>query len=441
MSKGNNNSWTWPAELRARVERLWERGDLLRSVVADAQLQQATATDADVLQTPEADHELQQSAESVDGPSQAAANSRALQWPLRLSLKTPTSAELGDRFPAVRDWVREIGNMPHIRIEWRVWSHRIQGKQRLPAAVWLDSLQDALSMTGRTKDARQFKALWQETSVTQPALLAWLHRHPLQALALSAQWDRLFAVLAWVQARPRPGIYLRQVDAPGVDSKFIESNRGILTQWLDLVLPAEAINQEARGVAQFARRFGFLDKPLRIRLRLLDKTLPSLPGCLGLTDITLDADSFATLALPVQRVFITENEINFLAFPQVPGSIAVFGAGYGWEALADATWLQACTIHYWGDIDTHGFAILDSLRAHFPHVKSLLMDRDTLFAHRLQWGEEPADKRHLHPLLRLTQDETHLYDELRHDQIMPCLRLEQERTGYRWLCDALDRLA
>ena len=33
------------------------------------------------------------------------------------------------------------------------------------------------------------------------------------------------------------------------------------------------------------------------------------------------------------------------------------------------------------DIDTHGFAILDPLRANFPQAQSFLMDRDTLPAH------------------------------------------------------------
>jgi hypothetical protein len=32
---------------------------------------------------------------------------------------------------------------------------------------------------------------------------------------------------------------------------------------------------------------------------------------------------------------------------------------------------------YWGDLDTHGFAILDELRAHCPHAESLLMNRAT----------------------------------------------------------------
>lgn len=50
-------------------------------------------------------------------------------------------------------------------------------------------------------------------------------------------------------------------------------------------------------------------------------------------DITLDADSFTRLQPSVSRVFITENEINFLAFPRVEDSLLVFGVGYGFEVL------------------------------------------------------------------------------------------------------------
>jgi len=339
----------------------------------------------------------------------------------------------------VRDWVRELADVPQVRIEWRQWNHRVQGMQRLPAAVWIDSLQDALTLIGQARHSQGFEALWQQTVVAQPALLAWLSRRPLQALELADRWERLLAVVAWVQAHPRPGVYLRQVDVPGVDSKFIEVHRGVLAELLDLSLPFEAVQTEASGIAQFARRFGFLDKPVRIRFRLLDPALPSLPGCEGLPDITLDAASFAALTLPVERVFITENETNFLAFPAVASAIVVFGAGYGWEALSRAAWLHRCRLHYWGDIDTHGFAILDRLRAYFPGAASFLMDRETLLAHRLHWGAEPESARH--DLSGLTPEEASVYDELRFDRHQPRLRLEQERVGFEWLNERLRRIS
>jgi hypothetical protein len=391
-------SWTTPADLRTQVQRLWDRGELLQSSVSET-----------------------------------------IEWPLRLTLKAPAASDLSDRFEAVRDWVRAVAGTPHVRIDWRDWTHRVQGKQRLPGAVWVDSLQDALAIIGQARSAQRYRALWQQTAAEQPALLAWLTRRPLQALELTDRWERLLTVVAWLQAHPRPGVYLRQVDAPGVDSKFIEAHRGVLAEWLDLALPPEAVDAAATGVAQFTRRYGFLDKPARIRFRVLDPALPSLPGCQGLPDAALDAASFAALLLPVTRVFITENETNFLAFPPAAKAIVIFGSGYGWESLARAAWLHGTDLCYWGDIDTHGFAILDQLRSHFPHVASFLMDRETLLAHRAQWGEEPEPARH--DLVRLTSEEAALYDDLRFDCIQPRLRLEQERIGYGRLCDNLNRIS
>lgn len=387
-------NWTTPADLRAQVQRLWDRGDLLRASVSEG-----------------------------------------LPWSVRLTLKAPSASDLSDRFDAVREWVRTMAATPHVRIDWRDWNHRVQGSQRLPNAVWLDTLPAALALLGRVRQVERFRQLWATTASAQPLLLQWLAKRPLQALEMAERWERLLAVVAWLQAHPRPGVYLRQVDARGVDSKFIEAHRSVLTELLDLALPPDAIHTAASGSAQFARRFGFLDKPVRIRFRPLDPALPTLPGCAGPTDVTLDAASFAALALPVERVFITENETNFLAFPPMQRAIVLFGAGYGWNALQNAAWLHRCTLHYWGDIDTHGFAILDQLRGCLPHAQSLLMDRDTLLAHPSHWGEEPEPVQH--DLPRLTPQESLVYDDLRYDRLQSRLRLEQERVGYAWVVGRL----
>lgn len=242
----------------------------------------------------------------------------------------------------------------------------------------------------------------------------------------------------WVAAHPRPGIYLRQVDVPGVHSKFIEAHRAVLAELLDLALPPDCVDASRSGVAQFAARYGFRDKPQRIRLRVLDPAIRVFAGLAG-PDVTLDADSFSRLALDVTRVIITENETNFLALPEIPGTLAIFGAGYGWDALSRARWLAQCSIHYWGDIDTHGFAILDQLRGYFPHVISFLMDRDTLEAHAVFWGREDAPQRA--DLSRLTLDELDLYNALRDNRIREGLRLEQEYLGFGWVRERLDQLS
>lgn len=95
---------------------------------------------------------------------------------------------------------------------------------------------------------------------------------------------------------------------------------------------------------------------------------------------------FAALRTGVDRVYITENEVKALAFPDVESSMVVSGGGYGVDRLEQVDWLRSRPILYWGNIDTHGFAIFDRLRASIPGVASLLMDENTLQAHRHVWG-------------------------------------------------------
>lgn len=386
-------TWTTPSDLRSQIQKLWDRGAILSSLVTGETL-----------------------------------------FPRRLVLKGPTSTELAERFDEVRNWIAVLRSQRQVRIELREVRHRVLGNNSVPEEAWVDSLDDALALIGKTREAARFRQMVATTSERQPACLPWLGRYPLKALELEADWALLLEVVGWIQAHPRPGIYLRQIDLPGVHSKFIEAHRAVLADLLDLALPAAAIEADASGVGQFCRRYGFRDKPLRVRLCMLDPGL-NLLAVGGDQDLTLDHESFARLDLAPCQVFITENEINFLAFPSLPASMAIFGAGYGFDPLAQAGWLQRCRIRYWGDIDTHGFAILDQLRAAFPQAESLLMDRATLLAHREHWVVEA--KPECRDLSRLTAAESALYDELRDNRLGDRVRLEQEKIGYGWLGRAL----
>lgn len=386
-------NWTRPLDLRTQVQKLWDRGELLAALVTGEPL-----------------------------------------FPKRLTLKTPTSAEIADRFDEVRAWIGELREFPNCRVEMREFRHRLFGANAVPQAVWIDTVEDALALIEKSRAAARFAGLIGVTRELEPRLLSWLAKRPLRALELAGEWRRLLEIVAWIEKHPAPGVYLRQADIPGVHSKFIEAQRAVLTELLDIVLPPEAIDSTASGVSRFAKRYGFRDKPVRIRFRVLDPQCAILP-CGLVRDITLDAESFARLDPKVSRVFITENEINFLAFPQVKESLVIFGAGYGFEMLSEAEWLKRCSIHYWGDIDTHGFAILDQLRSHFDNVESFLMDRATLLAFESQWGDE--EKQTLRDLPRLTGEEKALFDDLRDNRIRRNLRLEQERVGFSWVESAL----
>jgi hypothetical protein len=108
------------------------------------------------------------------------------------------------------------------------------------------------------------------------------------------------------------------------------------------------------------------------------------------------------------------------------------------DLLSDVAWLKDREIHYWGDIDTHGFAMLDRLRAMLPAARSLLMDRETLLAHRTLWVQEAVP--HIGPLLRLTNAERSLFEDLQYGRFGEQVRLEQERIPFNQLKDAVEKI-
>jgi hypothetical protein len=96
--------------------------------------------------------------------------------------------------------------------------------------------------------------------------------------------------------------------------------------------------------------------------------------------------------------------------------------------VAGLSWLQRKKIIYWGDLDTHGLVILNRLRARYPAVRSILMDLDTLLAHRTQWVREDMPTRIALP--HLDESEAELYQALIEDRFGSQLRLEQERVRF-----------
>jgi hypothetical protein len=389
--------WTSALALREQLRKRWDSGDLLAERVASNML-----------------------------------------FPLRLTVRGPSSNELSERFDAARAWAAELqqGARHGYRLVMRDVRHRVIGQNSLPAEAWVDTWDDAVRWLGKAAEVKAFDVVLALTRQQHPALLSWLQRQPLRALALADQWPHLLAFVGWLQVHPQPGIYMRQVDLPGIHSKFIETHRSLLAELLDLVLPFDAINAEFSGGAQFAQRYGFRDKPLRVRFRWLD---PEASGWIsgGDGDYTVSKVAFARMRPAIEHVFIVENEVNFLSFPAVPNSLVVFGAGYGFEALASADWLVNCKLHYWGDIDTHGFAILDQLRGHYPHAMSFLMDRQTLLAHQALWVVESQPT--LRDLVRLNPSEGALYDDLRWGRLLDQpVRLEQERIDFGRVVMAVD---
>jgi hypothetical protein len=364
-------------------------------------------------------------------------------FPYFIPFRKPTAQEWLDRFASLRMQVDALESRSKsalgigYTVSFKETAHQKLGRLRVPQRVFFETSQDVAYCAGEVEANLRFQRLAATLLSREPRLSDWLSRHPLWALELERDLPRLIGVLKYFEEHPRPMLYARQLGIPGVDSKFVEEYRAVLADWLQCVLPSEAIDSTARGVGEgaFEKRFGLLYEEPQVRFRWLDRNAIWWGA---ISDATVPLSEFARYAPPCKRIFITENKVNFLTLPAAKDSIAVFGGGYAVDRLRHVPWLQSKALHYWGDIDTHGFAILSQLRSSWPHVESFLMDSETLFGHKDLWTEETSNTRCLYDLPNLNEKEHELFDNLRMDRLRVRVRLEQERIEYEWVIKALE---
>ena len=376
--------WRTPADIRAAVERRWKDGSLLRA--------HAQGEDFPVVDLP---------------------------------LNGPRAGEIGDRLGEVQEWMTslEAGSRAGARyglVHTEVGGRAV-GRNRLPARAVVGDFAQAWALLGVRDDVAAYEGMLAAADEeTDRAARAWLLAKPLTALRYAPEWTQILAAYHWLSAARGSGRYLRQIDAPGVDTKFVENRRGVLAALL-------GVSGTAAG---FLRDLGLAVKPEYLRLRVA-------PGLLDLpaTELSLRCEELPGLDLPIRTAVIVENEVTYLTVP-VPGDgVVIWGAGFDVARLGRWPALAGAEVHYWGDLDTHGFAILHRLRAHLPRVSSFLMDEKTLLAHRDRWGSESAPTRVALGLL--TPAEAAVYDDLVTDRHGERIRLEQERIDWAWVLGRL----
>jgi hypothetical protein len=353
--------------------------------------------------------------------------------PIDLPIRGPTASELGARYADVAAWARTWANLPAgCSVTTKVIGSRRTGANEIPDRIHIETFDALTGFLGTSDQAQRHAQILDLAKDVAPQLHSWVVDRPMRALAHEDAFERLLGCVRWLADNADRDRYLRQVDVPGIDTKFIERHHAILSELVDLVIdPAEP---NAHG---FAARYGFRDKPQRVRVRVLDSACSPLPT--GITDVELLTGELAAHPFDVERVFLVENEVTCLAFPAVPWSLLIFGGGYAVSRVARLDWLRRVPLYYWGDIDTHGFRILDLLRSRFPDVRSMLMDRATLLAHEAHWDREPSQV-NVH-LPHLTAAEAALYRDLVEDVFGPAVRLEQERISYPRVEAAVSALA
>lgn len=274
----------------------------------------------------------------------------------------------------------------------------------------------------------RFTALATQTRQHVPELEPWLRQRPLRLLDHADDWPNWFAISRYFRDDYVPDrYYVRQLPLP-VHTKFLEEHSGLLLQLLGALRP-DLLRLEHKD---WRRRLGLLVPEPMIRVRALDDAL-RLDG--KHADFGLPLSAFSAHAQPARRIFICENQLNFLTLPPMPDAIVIWsGGGFSIECLADVAWLRDRTLFYWGDLDAHGFQILNQCRKHFPNTQALLMDQATFDAHAHLVS--PGEPTLVISLPHLTNEEHDLFNLLKRNN----WRIKQERLGAEWIHKRVQRI-
>ncbi|OSI14726.1 hypothetical protein BWD09_09825 [Neisseria dentiae] len=345
------------------------------------------------------------------------------QWPLEVPLGVPTEQAALKQIDGVRAWVsawqswQGIGTLSWCERRWKAL-----GVQRLPEKLTLRNADEVSLWIGASTRWERAQSRYQTLTTRWPMLAQPLPKYfDILADYSEADFRRLADILDWIHCHPQSNLYPRQIPVAGIDSKWLESRKALIA---DLMATLQG---EPTGERDFFRRCGLRAQPQLLRMRVLDPSLRARLG--GLGDISAPCEEIAGLDIQPKQVFIVENLQTGLAFTDLPGTVVIMRLGYAVDVLGRLPWLQQAQCIYWGDLDTHGFAILHRARTYLPHLKTVLMDESTLMSHRDLWGEEKAP----HPateLSLLTHSEQQLYQSIKENTLGQHIRLEQERI--RW---------
>lgn len=338
--------------------------------------------------------------------------------PISLKLKTPNFVELAENLVKIRKMVAELEKSSQDGEIFTIETKRIGGAAigyaTIPSHIKFTADRALWRFLGVEADVQKYGELLLAANKHEQIIL-WAKKHPLKALDLADEWLKLIAAYEWLEWNRDSGKYIREIDVPNIDTKFIEKHRATLA----------AIMQVSSAASKFVDNLGLGRNPVYLTMRF-DPQSFGMPQ--NITEGSFVIDDIGQNDADVARVLIVENEISFRSIKVPPKSVIIWGEGYAVSKISKLSWLRNVPVYYWGDIDTHGYQILHQARSHLPEIKSVLMDQETLLQSRDMWGYE--SKPSSATLRNLTENEQNVYEALVTNRFGTNLRLEQERISW-----------
>ncbi|NWO05944.1 MAG: hypothetical protein HLX50_09680 [Alteromonadaceae bacterium] len=288
-------------------------------------------------------------------------------WPLTLSIGKPGPEAIRNRLEQVREHLERWRRVQTGRVHWQPVRFKSAAESITVPVNWeLNSPSEWVRATGDPEVRREYQILGRLVPELDPRFHSLVIRRRSVILdkpeAEVIRCGQLALQLTPGCAQGKP---LRALPLAGIDSKFFERNRQLITHMLDAVFDGQASES---GLEAF---LGAEDEGHHWLL------IADLDGqLLPFSQLRVRARELQTTPLPGHRLLLVENEHCLHQLPQTPNTIAVLGSGLNLSWLR-GNWLANKRIAYWGDLDTWGLCMLARAREYLPRLAPLLMDRKT----------------------------------------------------------------
>lgn len=347
-------------------------------------------------------------------------------WPIQLSIGKPAASTVRNHLDQVRQHIERWRKIETGQVSWE--KHHYQSTRdavELPVSWALSTPTEWVNATASPDIRREYQALGRLVQQTDPQFHPFLIRQrslvfnkPEHEVIKAAELALLLTPGA-AQGSP-----LRAVSLAGIDSKFFERNRTLITRLLDIRFDGQV---SAQGLETFLGAQHDNDHWLLVAD--LDGSL------LPFTQQRVRDTELLRTPLAASHLLIIENERCLHQLPTLHGTIAILGAGLNLRWLS-AEWLSGKTLGYWGDIDSWGLNMLAQARQHQPGLTPLLMSRAIFdgYQHSKAVAEPlPATPE---PPSQLSPEEAQLY---RHLLSLKNGRLEQEFIDKQQVMDTVSQ--
>ena len=347
-----------------------------------------------------------------------------------------------------------VFSVPKISIKWNenaINSFQVELRKLAEKYDWLklntvktikwtivDSLEfeDNLSYLNFIKKTKDFNDFSNNIDYIRSNLIIlkdWIIKNPQKINENNNKWIDIIKVIKYFLFNSKSNLYSKELPIQ-ISSKFIENNKKIIDEILQFINIKED-NAFNFNWNSFEERYSLKTKPSFIRFRYLDNEILTNYLWIKIDDTYLKVKDFEYITINCERVYIIENEINYLTFPYIKKWIVIWWKWFNIFLLKNTKWLENKKIFYFWDLDSHWFKILSICRKYFPQTKSIFMNKQTYekfsefnIKWKILWKEESKNLKNY-----LTNEEFELFSYFNKNN----LRLEQENISHDFIKEHL----